>query len=120
MASSGQRGGDEAEDLIGKITLEFTDWFLRRPANEILAEIRERSAIFAGVLVEARKEEAGPPVGKPVQIEVSASDPALLEPAAQRIAGALEGMGGVIDLEDGTPIPSLEGELPVGRAQPPQ
>ncbi|HEY9549744.1 MAG TPA: efflux RND transporter permease subunit, partial [Kiloniellaceae bacterium] len=117
MASSGQRGGDEAEDLIGKITLEFTDWFLRRPANEILAEIRERSAIFAGVLVEARKEEAGPPVGKPVQIEVSASDPALLEPAAQRIAGAMEGMGGFIDMEDGTQIPGIEWELAVDRAQ---
>src|SRR3546814_3446088 len=74
MAASGQRGGDEAEDIIGRITLEFTDWFQRRPANEIFAEIRERSAIFGGVFVEARKEEAGPPVGKPVQVQVSRSE----------------------------------------------
>src|SRR3546814_5059451 len=88
MAASGQRGGDEAEDIIGRITLEFTDWFQRRPANEIFAEIRERSAIFGGVFVEARKEEAGPPVGKPVQVQVSSSDPALIEPVALRIAEA--------------------------------
>jgi len=117
MASSGQQGGDEAEDVIGKITLEFTDWFLRRPANEILAEIRERSAIFGGILVEARKEESGPPVGKPVQVEVSSSDPALIEPAIRRIAAAMEQMGGFIDMEEGGQIPGIEWELSVDRAQ---
>src|SRR3546814_19085985 len=93
MAASGQRGGDEAEDIIGRITLEFTDWFQRRPANEIFAEIRERSAIFGGVFVEARKEEAGPPVGKPVQVRVSSSDPALIEPVALRTAETIRQMG---------------------------
>ncbi len=117
MASSGQRGGEEAEDLIGKITLEFTDWFSRRPANEILTEIRERSEIFAGVQVEARKEEAGPPVGKPVQIQISASDPALIEPAAKRIAAALVDLDGFVDVEDGAQIPGIEWELAVDRAQ---
>ncbi len=117
MASSGQRGNDEAEDIIGKITLEFTDWFSRRPADEILAEIRARSEIFAGVLVEARKEEAGPPVGKPVHIEVSSTTPALIEPAVRRIAAALEEIGGFVDLEDGAQIPGIEWELAVDRAQ---
>ena len=117
MASSGQRGGDEAEDLIGKITLEFTDWFARRPADEILTEIRARSEIFAGVFLEARKEEAGPPVGKPVQIEVSSADPALIEPAVRRISATLADMGGFVDVEDGAQIPGIEWELSVDRAQ---
>ena len=117
MASSGQGGGDDAEDLIGKITLEFTDWFTRRPADQILGEIRRRSEIFAGVLVEARKEEAGPPVGKPVQIEISSADPALIEPAVQRIGQAMTEMGGFVDLEDGAQIPGIEWELVVDRAQ---
>ena len=117
MATSGQQGGDEAEDVIGKITLEFTDWFLRRPADEILGEIRQRSEIFAGILVEARKEEAGPPVGKPVQVEVSSADPALIEPAVKRIARAMDDMGGFIDIEDGAQIPGIEWELEVDRAQ---
>jgi multidrug efflux pump len=117
MASSGQSGGDEAEDIFGKITLEFTDWFLRRPADAILNEIRERSEMFGGVLVEARKEESGPPVGKPVQIEVSSSNPALIEPAVRRIAGAMVEMGGFVDMEDGAQIPGIEWELAVDRAQ---
>jgi multidrug efflux pump len=117
MASSGQSGSDDAEDIIGKITLEFTDWFLRRPANVILAEIRERSEIFGGVIIEARKEESGPPVGKPVQIEVSSADPALIEPTVKHIAAAMAEMGGFVDLEDGAQIPGIEWELVVDRAQ---
>ncbi|MEQ9606312.1 MAG: efflux RND transporter permease subunit, partial [Kiloniellaceae bacterium] len=117
MASSGQQGGDEAEDVIGKITLEFTDWFTRRPADEILGEIRRRSEIFAGIFVEARKEEAGPPVGKPVQVEVSSANPALIEPAVKRIAQAMGEMDGFIDIEDGAQIPGIEWELEVDRAQ---
>src|SRR3546814_20830215 len=100
MAASGQRGGDEAEDIIGRITLEFTDWFQRRPANEIFAEIRERSAIFGGALVEARKAEAGPQVGTPVQVQVSSSDPGLSEPGALRNAEAKRPMDGPIGFED--------------------
>ncbi len=117
MASSGTRGGDEAEDIIGKITLEFTDWFLRRPADVIIGEIRERSKIFAGVVVEARKEEAGPPVGKPVQIEISSAEPSLIEPAVRRIGEAVDQIGGFVDVEDGSQIPGIEWELVVDRAQ---
>jgi multidrug efflux pump len=117
MAASGQQGGDEAEDVIGKITLEFTDWFSRRPADEILTEIRERSETFGGILIEARKEESGPPVGKPVQIEVSSANPALIEPTTRRIARAMEQMGGFVDMEDGGQVPGIEWELAVDRAQ---
>ena len=38
------RGEDIDEDVIGIILLEFTDWRARRPAAQILAEIRERTA----------------------------------------------------------------------------
>jgi len=117
VTSSGIQRDDEAEDLIGTIQLEFTDWDRRREADEILAEIRARTADLAGVFVETRKQEAGPPVGKPIQIEVSASDPALIEPVARQIVGGLEEIGGFVDIEDGRPIPGIEWELSVDRAQ---
>ncbi len=117
MASSGTKRDNEPEDLVGTINLEFTDWFLRRPANDILADIRARTADLAGISVEPRKEEAGPPVGKPVQIEVSAEDPALIKPAVEKITQAMEEIGGFVDLEDGKPIPGIEWQLAVDRAQ---
>ncbi|RMD60642.1 MAG: efflux RND transporter permease subunit, partial [Alphaproteobacteria bacterium] len=108
---------DEPEDLIGTIQLEFTDWFLRRPADEILADIRRRVAPLAGIQVEPRKEEAGPPVGKPVQIQVTSDRPDLIEPAAARIATAMRRMGGFTNIEDGRPVPGIEWALRVDRAQ---
>jgi multidrug efflux pump len=116
MASSGiQR--DEPEDLIGSIQLEFTDWQLRRPAGEILGEIRRRTADLAGVVVETRKEESGPPVGKPIQIEVSAEDAAVIDATAAKINQGLAEIGGFVDIEDGRPVPGIEWQIDVDRAQ---
>ncbi len=116
VASSGIER-DEPEDLIGTIQLEFTDWYARRPADEILADIRQRTAPLAGVIVESRKQEAGPPVGKPIQIEIGSEYPGLIEQAAKRVTGALEAIGGFIDMEDGQPVPGIEWELQIDRAQ---
>lgn len=117
VASSGRENDEEPEDLVGTIQLEFVDWFARRPAREILAEIRERTAHLAGTRIELREQEAGPPVGKPIQIQLSSPDPRLLEPAIDQILEVMNRVGGFVDLEDGRPIPGLEWEMRVDRAQ---
>ncbi len=73
---------DQAEDVVGRIQLELADWDVRRPADEILEEIRTRTAYLAGIHIEARKPRAGPPVGKPVQVQLSSRNPDLLEAEA--------------------------------------
>jgi len=116
VASSGiQR--DEPEDLIGSVQLEFTDWQLRPPAGEILGEIRQRTADLAGLVIETRTEEAGPPVGKPIQIEISADSAAVIDETAARINQGLAEIGGFVDIEDGRPVPGIEWEIDVDRAQ---
>jgi len=117
VASSGRTNDEEPQDLIGSIQLEFVDWFARRPAEAILAEIRERTAHLAGISVEPREQEAGPPVGKPIQIQVSSPDPSRIEPAIARILAVMEEVGGFVDLEDGRPVPGIEWEMTVDRAQ---
>ena len=117
VASSGTQNDDEPEDLIGTIQLELADWFYRRPADEIIAELRARAEPLAGITLEPRREEAGPPVGKAVQIELSSDHPELLEPAGRRFVEAMENMGGFVDIEDGRPVPGIEWEVRVDRAQ---
>jgi len=117
VASSGTGGGDEAEDVIGTIQLEFVDWDARRPADTIIQDIRERTAELAGVVVEPRKQEAGPPVGKPVQIQLSAMDPEILPAAADAIVAELRRLGGFVDIEDGKSVPGIEWVLTVDRAE---
>lgn len=117
--SSGQfeARDEDAEDIIGKIQLEFVDWEDRRPANTIKAEIRERTAHLAGIFVEARQPEAGPPVGKPVHVQLSSRDPSLLNDAAEKLRAFMDELPGLRDVEDSSPIPGIEWELTVDRAQ---
>ena len=108
---------DDAEDIIGTIQLEFVDWSLRRPADAILAEILDDSTDLAGILVETRKEEAGPPVGKPVQVQLSSRYPALLKGEIARVRAFIDGLEGLKDVEDSRPMPGIEWEIAVDRAQ---
>ena len=119
-ATTGKTEGpnEEAEDIIGVIQLEFIDWDKRRPASVILEEILDRSAGIAGIAVETRKEEAGPPVGKPIQIELSALDISTLLEATRVVREYFDNhVSGLKNIEDSRPIPGIEWEVKVDRAQ---
>ena len=109
--------GDDPEDVIGTLSLELADWQTRRTANEILSEIRERTAPLAGVRVETRFPRAGPPVGKPVALQLTSRDPERLAAEAARVAGFFRSLPGLEAVEDGRPIPGIEWEIGVDRIQ---
>lgn len=108
---------DGPEDVIGQIGIEFKDWDARRPAAEVFADVRARTADLAGITVEIRKQEEGPPVGKPVQVQLSATSPQLLEPGAQALRAIMDRIGGFTDIEDTSAVPGIEWKLEVDRAQ---
>ncbi|MEN2979366.1 efflux RND transporter permease subunit [Tistrella bauzanensis] len=111
------RGEDFPADTIGIITLEFADWRTRPHASEILQTIRERTAEHPGLVVEAREEESGPPVGKAIQIELSSRTPEVLPAAVEHVLKGLNAVGGLIDIADSRPVPGIEWEMVVDRAQ---
>lgn len=117
VGKSAQKGGDLAEDVIGQFQLQFKDWSERRTADEILDEIRERTSGVAGISVEARKQEGGPPSGKAVQVQLASRFPEKLENATKTVLEALEELGGFRDIEDSRPLPGIDWELDVDRAQ---
>ncbi len=108
---------DLAEDVIGTLTLEFADWRNRRKADAILDDILTRMRGLAGIQVDAQKEDAGPPVGKPIQIEVSAREAEQIAPAVARLRDKLSGMAGIINIEDSRPLPGIQWVFEVDRAQ---
>ena len=112
-----QENSQEAEDIIGTIALELADWQFRRPARAILAEIEQRTADLAGIIVDERQQEHGPPVGKPVQLQLSAPDPRLLAPAVEAVRAGFAGIPGLINIEDSRPLPGIDWEIRVDRAQ---
>ncbi len=107
----------EAEDIIGTVSLEFTDWWARRKGKDILAATDLRTRDIAGVIVDRREAEAGPPIGKPVQVELTSRRPELLDAAVRRVRGGLVEIGGFINIEDSRPLPGIDWELVVDRAQ---
>jgi multidrug efflux pump len=111
------RGGgqDVPEDVVGVIQYEFVDWRERKPANEILDDLRVVMANIPGVDVEVRVPDAGPPTGKAIQIRLSATDPTGIETHARTVAARIAQVPGVIDITDGLPPPGVDWALSVDR-----
>ncbi|WP_404380085.1 efflux RND transporter permease subunit [Caenispirillum salinarum] len=118
---SGKNSADREapEDVIGSVGIDFTDWQTRRPASEILDDIRDLTSQprFAGIKVEVREAEQGPPVGKPIQVQIGGNDQDALYAAAEKIRGFMERTGGFTDIEDTRAVPGIEWRLTVDRAQ---
>ena len=112
-------GGEsnQAEDVIGVLQLEFTEWSTRPKADDILKSIRDETRDIPGIFVETTKEKSGPQGGKAIEIQLRAVDPALLPGAVAVLRGGLDAIGGFIDVEDSRPLPGIEWELEIDKAQ---
>jgi len=116
-AKVGAGSDDAASDHIGSLTLNYVDWDKRRKSNEILAEIRNKTADLVGIAIETRKPDPGPPIGKPIHIEVSSRFPALLDVAVADIRAIMEEHPAVTNIEDSRPLPGIEWQIDVDRAE---
>ena len=108
-----------APDLVGTIFIELTDR-RTRDLNGFEIENLYRQAIseIPGVRAEVATIEEGPPVGKEIQVELSGEDLSLLFDEAKRIRDFMETeMTGLIDIDDTAPVPGIEWEMNVDRAQ---
>lgn len=114
---SGKANLGAAPDQIGSIRLNFSDWRLRRSADEIIADIRERTADIAGLVIEPRLPEEGPVQGKPIVIEAAADSRDALADAVDKIRAELASYAGVVNAEDTRPMPGIEWRLQVNRAE---
>ena len=108
---------DGAEDIIGSIQIEFIDWEFRRPASQIISEVMSRTKNLAGTKIEIQKKKRGPPIGKDIQIKVTAKSYKKIEHTVGKIISELENIGGIINIDDGLDVPGIEWEFEVDRAQ---
>src|SRR5690606_15686345 len=104
-----------APDVIGVLQFQFTDWYTRRTATEILEDFRERTADIAGIELEFRKQEGGPAEGKPIELQVSSMDSNQLDAYVDTIENRMRELGGFVDIEDDRSLPGIEWRLNVDR-----
>ncbi len=111
-------GSDQgAEDQIGTLTLNYIEWDQRRKADEILADVRNKTRDLVGIQIEPRKPDAGPPIGKPIRIEFSSRFPEVLETSVAEVRNLMETKPGIINIEDSRPLPGIEWQIKVDRAE---
>ena len=116
----GDSGTDlgSSSDRIGSIFLELYPESERQlKGNDIMRLLRENTAHFAGIRVEIRPLEKGPPVGKPIQIELTSRDRSLLEPAMARVRAYMNSLPELVDIDDTAALPSIEWRIEVDRTQ---
>jgi multidrug efflux pump len=112
------RGMSElTEDTIGVIQFEFADWRTRPKAHTIMDAIRARTADIPGIQVEVAAPRAGPPTGKPIQVQLGALDPETLPAAAKKVAAILAKHSDIRDLDDGLPLPGIDWKIQVDKAE---
>jgi multidrug efflux pump len=109
--------GELSEDTIGVIQFEFADWKTRPRAHEIMDAMRQKTADIPGILVEVTAPRAGPPTGKPIQVQLGALDPDALPAAATKVAAMLGTRSDIRDLDDGQPLPGIDWSIQVDKAE---
>lgn len=120
------RNQEATAESIAQINLDLIPYQEREHSMVVLEELRERTAGVPGILVEVRQPEQGPQVGKDVQVELTARDFSEAQEAARLVRAFMEQSSSEVaglavptfmDLEDNQPLPGIEWELAVDRAE---
>jgi multidrug efflux pump len=106
-----------SEDTIGVIQFEFDNWQTRPRAKVIMERLRAETRDIPGILVEVASPNAGPPTGKAVQVQLSATDPEKLPDAARKVAALLSTRSDIRDLDNGLPLPGIDWTINVDKAE---
>ncbi|MEG3221548.1 efflux RND transporter permease subunit [Vibrio gigantis] len=90
-------GGD---DQIGLISITPVDWQYRRSVKEIIDELKVKTDQYAGVEIEYKFPDAGPPVENDLVIELSARTPEQLNQAAKIVRSWADGNQALTNISD--------------------
>ncbi len=119
------RGNDMPSETIGQVSIDLVDYSKRENSNIVLEQLRDRVQGVPGVIIEARQREGGPPVGKDVQVEITAPDFNAMLEAAEKVRAfadaatmSINGLdvSAYMDQEDTLPLPGIEWSVDVDRA----
>ena len=105
------------EDVIGVIQIEYIDWDERPKAELINERIRRTVADIAGIDVQVEVASGGPAAGKPINLRLIGRDSARLAEAVPSVRRAMDRVGGFTDVTDTRPLPGVEWQLDVNRAE---
>lgn len=105
------------QDTIGRVLINLSDHEAGYDGRVTEQRIRDALVGVPGLRTEVRKLEQGPPVGKDVQIALRSNNGAALLQVTQQVRDFVDSMEGLREIEDSRPLPGIEYQLQVDRAQ---
>ncbi|MCH8081114.1 MAG: efflux RND transporter permease subunit [Proteobacteria bacterium] len=106
-----------AGDVISRINVIFEDWQTRRPADDIIAEIREATSVIPGIIVEPLLDNSGPTSGKDIQIRIASEITSEMDFVVDELVTYMGTMENLEDVEDNRPLPNIQWVMEVDRAE---
>jgi multidrug efflux pump len=107
--------GNNTDDVIARIQLEYVDWKNRRKVKKIVNEIKDKLKNFPGLIIEIDNKKEGPPQGKPIQIEVSARDKILIDKTILRLEEIMNSIKEITNISNDKSTPEIEWNIEVDR-----
>ena len=104
-------------DTVGQLLIDLATADGVHNGRRTLANIRDRLSEVPGLRFEIAAREQGPPSGKDVQIALLSEDAAALNSTAQLIREHLDSRADLREVEDTRPLPGIEYQLEVDRAE---
>ena len=106
---------DSAPDLIGRIQVELANWEHRRPADNILADIEQRTQNLPGIIVETQKKQGGPAAGADIQLQITSDNADDLVAAVHKANAIFQQDAELKDIRSDLPLDGISWELTIDR-----
>ncbi|SBS37372.1 Cobalt-zinc-cadmium resistance protein CzcA [Marinomonas spartinae] len=108
---------NDAPDSIGKLTMEFIDWYKREPASVILQRIREKTKHIPGIQVTSVVQQNGPQSDTDIQLQLSSNYGQILNKTADAVIKKLKASDAIISVDDDRSLPGIEWRFDIDRAK---
>ncbi|MCP4293709.1 MAG: efflux RND transporter permease subunit [bacterium] len=96
-----QLGSGNPPSHQASVTLEFVDLMDRSQSSSVtLDDLRESLADLTGAKITVQKQEEGPPVAKPINIEISGDDFDVLGQVSASVQERIRKLNGLVDVDD--------------------
>ncbi|MFN7054304.1 efflux RND transporter permease subunit [Hyphomonas sp.] len=105
-------------DTVGQILMDLkTSSDGAYNGREVLQSVRERLSQVPALRFQIQPREQGPPSGKDLQVALLGQDIAALDRTATMIRSWMEAHRGVHEIDDSRPLPGIEFQLSIDRAE---
>jgi len=123
--AGGSGGGGDAlsgptnvpNDTVARIYLDLEDFKERRSVQVIQNDVRNVIADMSGLYSEVTALDNGPPIGKDIEVELTGRNREAVRVNTTKVLDYLDQLDGIFEVESSLPLPGVEWELDVDRAE---